>query len=267
VCRNCGVESFAAARDPAWPCPICTDERQFPEPAGQAWLSQEDLRGYRIDVRRLGGGAYALSVAPKAGIGQTAYLVWSGDGWVLWDPLPKVDDAALAARIASADGCGAGLGGITVEASHPHMFGAQSSWAAACSGTVYVNEADSQWVDAQSFPYRFWSGTVRVGDRVELVQLGGHFPGSSYLVWRSFDGAEWLFVSDTTQIRPNGRFCFQWSYPNALPLGEGEVRSMLARLPAFAPTRAFDNFGHTISGDVREVIVQSALRHLERIRA
>lgn len=261
ICRHCGVESFDARIHSGLNCPICSDERQYPDPNGQVWLNANELSDYRVDIRQIGKGAYALSANPNIGIGHTGYLLQSDQGWILWDPLPIVD-GGLAWQ---GEDLSSSMEGLTIAASHPHMFGAQSSWASEFKGTVLVNEEDVSWVDSDRFSYQYWSRRLRIDKRAEIVTMGGHFPGSSYLYWESEDGEVWLFASDTTQIRPNGRFSFQWSYPNMLPLGANEVNSMLGKLPEYLPTRAFDNFGRTVRGNIREKIVLSGEKHIQRI--
>lgn len=263
LCRNCGVENFTAAIKPTLLCPICSDDRQYPDPQGQTWLAPSDLGAFNVDARPISEGAYALTVNPKLGIGHTSYLLRSEPGWVLWDPLPVVKKDLAECISEDADS----LSGLRIAASHPHMFGAQSQWSTIFDGEVHINELDSSWTNAENFPHRCWSGSLQLGRATTLFHIGGHFPGSSYLLWRTPGDEEWLFVSDTTQIRPNGMVAFQWSYPNMLPLGEREVLEMLARLPEFAAERAFDNFGRDIRGDIRKVIKKSAHHHIERLHA
>lgn len=263
LCRHCGVENFDAVKKLALPCPICNDERQYPDPLGQTWLTSSELDGYELKIRQITDGAYALTVEPKFGIGHTAYLLRSEPAWVLWDPLPVVDKR-LSESLFGADGL---LSGLLIAASHPHMFGAQSRWAEAFNGRVFINQHDSDWVSGDRFPHAYWDDEKQLGARAALIRIGGHFPGSSYLLWQTPHGRQWLFVSDTTQIRPNRRVAFQWSYPNMLPLGRREVEDMLARLPRFSAERAFDNFGREIRGDIREVIVSSAHGHIARVRS
>lgn len=71
---------------------------------------------------------------------------------------------------------------------------------------------------------KLWEGkTLELLDgEFVAVKTGGHFPGSSVLLWKS---QRKLFVADTIAVVPSGvnhvnrppgtiSFSFMWSYPN-----------------------------------------------------
>src|SRR3712207_352884 len=94
ICATCAVEH--AERRAV--CAICADERQYVPADGQRWTTPDELAaaGHRVEVAELEHDLYGLTVAPKAGIGQTAKLVRTPAGNLLWDPVGFVDDAAVA---------------------------------------------------------------------------------------------------------------------------------------------------------------------------
>ena len=171
ICAACGVEH--AGRPVV--CAICADERQYVPAEGQRWTTLDELAaaGHRVEVDELEPDLYGLVVAPKAGIGQTAKLVRTPAGNLLWDPVGFVDDAAVE-RVR-------GLGGVAVVvASHPHMYGVQVEWSRAFGGVpVLVAEKDREWVARPDPVVEHWSGRVEVLPGVTLIQPGGHFPGSA----------------------------------------------------------------------------------------
>lgn len=261
ICRNCGGENINAHVKVSLTCPICSDARQYPDPKQQKWLGANELNRYSVQVDQLEEDIFRLQSSPRLGIGQSSYLLRNGESWLLWDPLPVVlsEDEAITTL-------GKDFRNLSIVASHPHMYGNQTRWAQEFNGTVYLNENDYQWANLGAVQKRTWKGSIQLEPSVVLHQLGGHFPGSSILIWTRSNGEKWLFTSDTAQIRPNGRFAFMWSYPNLLPLNEIEVRSMISRLPRTEAIKALDNFGRVIDGDIDQHFKKSAVAHLDRLR-
>ena len=125
ACRTCGVE-HGRSGEPPRTCRICADERQYLPPGGQAWVRADQLDDgvRRLVVEPFEDGLWGLSAEPKVGIGQTALLVRSEGGNLLWD-VPGYLDADAVEQVR-------GLGGIkAIVASHPHMYGLQLEWSAA----------------------------------------------------------------------------------------------------------------------------------------
>ena len=68
-CRTCGVERHTAGLPEL--CPICADERQYPDPDGQRWVDPGAFDG-RIALTEHEPGLWGLDVADGVGIGQQA---------------------------------------------------------------------------------------------------------------------------------------------------------------------------------------------------
>ncbi|WP_290184899.1 hypothetical protein [Corynebacterium glaucum] len=254
------MENFEAVESGQLWCPVCEDPRQYRDPEGQVWLDPTSLTDVKVKVKKIASDAFSMTTCPKIGIGHTSYLLKSQDQWLLWDPLPVVLDP-VEALIET----GENLSPLTIAASHPHMYGAQSHWADSYGGRVLVNQMDEEWAHTKSVPSVFWKDDLQIDLRSRLVQLGGHFPGSSVLVWRRSATESWLFSSDTAQIRPNERFAFMWSYPNLLPLNSTEVERMVKRYPTTGAIKALDNFGRTLKGNVDSIFKVSAQAHIKRL--
>ena len=87
ICVTCGNQ-YQATEAPPVHCPICEDERQYVNPAGQTWTTLEALRReYHNVVRPLEPGLTEIGTAPKFAIGPRALLVQAPQGNVLWDCL------------------------------------------------------------------------------------------------------------------------------------------------------------------------------------
>src|SRR5688572_6486859 len=96
ICCTCATQ-FAESDAAPDGCPICEDERQYVGPDGQRWTTLEELRAERrCDVRN-DSGYLGVGITPEIGIGQRLLLVETGEGNVIWDMIPLVDDAAVGA--------------------------------------------------------------------------------------------------------------------------------------------------------------------------
>src|SRR5690606_19239566 len=138
ICVTCAVEYDEPTPEV---CPICADDRQWVPAEGQRWTNLATIRaaGQRLRWCDPQPGRAAISTEPAVGIGQTAQLVTTAVGSLLWDPPGYLDDETVARVLAR----GPVLG---VAASHPHMFGVQLAWAAALDAPVLVCEEDEQWL-------------------------------------------------------------------------------------------------------------------------
>lgn len=254
LCATCAVEYPAGDQHPEV-CPVCEDERQYVPLDGQQWTSLEDLAeaGERIRITELEPDLFALRSEPKVGIGQQSMLLRTPAGNLLWDPTGYVDEAAATAVRS--------LGGVAVIAtSHPHMFGAQTSWSRLLDDPpVLVNEADRHWVQREAPCIRTWSGESEVLPGVTLRTIGGHFPGSSIVNWDR--GV--LLAGDTVFPGPSGKWVtFMRSYPNDIPLSGAVVRRTADRVCEHPFDRVYGNLGNSVLQDARGAVLRSADRYI-----
>lgn len=256
ICHTCGVEHAEAVGV----CAICADDRQWVPASGQRWTTLSELAGagHRTQVRELEPGLLGITVEPKVGIGQTAHVVQTPSGSVLWDPVGFVDDDAVA-RLRE-------LGPVlAITASHPHMYGVQVEWSRALGGApILVSEADAGWVARPDPAIETWDGTRELADGLTLIRLGGHFPGSSVIHWAAgAQGRGVLLTSDTLQANPDrSSVTFMRSYPNRIPLSGGVVQRIAAAVGDLAFDRLYDNFAGTIDADAAAVVQRSAARYV-----
>src|SRR5699024_6186916 len=125
---TCGVEYDEPV--PAV-CPICADERQWGPAAGQQWTSRDALNesAQRLRWSTVERGRVQICTEPAVGIGQTAQLISTPSGSLLWDPTGYVDAGTVELVLEQGPV-------LAVAASHPHMFGVQSAWADALDAPV-----------------------------------------------------------------------------------------------------------------------------------
>ncbi|HTP19415.1 MAG TPA: hypothetical protein VMJ65_07420 [Solirubrobacteraceae bacterium] len=245
-------------------CAICSDERQWVPADGQEWATLEELAraGRRVQMSELEPDLFGVTVDPKVGIGQQMHLVRTAGGNLLWDPVGYLDDEAVS-RVRE-------LGTVAaIAASHPHMFGVQVEWSKALGGVdVLVSEADIDWVQRPDPAIRTWSRRHEVAPGLTLHQVGGHFPGSSFVHWTAGAGGKGvLLVSDTIHANPDrATVTFLRSYPNRIPLSPAVVERVTAAVMQLPFDRLYDNFGRTIDAEAAAAVSRSADRYSRWVR-
>ncbi len=258
ICVTCATQ-FEPAEGPPATCPICSDERQFVPPSGQAWTTPDALRGAHFTtVRQQQPDLLGLGIQPTFGIGQRALLLRTPSGNLLWDCIPLLDPAI--------EEFVRGLGGLAgIAISHPHYYAAMVDWARAFDCPVHLHAADRQWVMRADPRLHFWDGdTRRLLPGVTLIRAGGHFAGGTVLHWR--DGAAGrgaLLSGDIAQVTPDRRVSFMWSYPDYLPLSRAPVQRIAAVLAPFAFETIYGAFWQSIvPHDGSAVLAASVERYL-----
>src|ERR1700739_1123327 len=155
VCAACG-NHFPDPRPGV--CVVCADERQWLPPGGQRWTTLAELgaAGRRSAVRAVEPGLAGGGACPPVAIGQRSLLVATAEGNVLWDPSGFIDEAAVAAVRSS--------GGLRfVTASHPHFYGAITSWAREFDAEILVPVDDVAWLRAgPELRVWLWSGVLEL---------------------------------------------------------------------------------------------------------
>ena len=260
ICATCAVEHA----DRVEVCAICADERQWVPAEGQRWTTLDELgaQGHRVEVDELEPDLLGVTAAPKVGIGQTAKVVRTPAGNLLWDPIGFLDDDGVG-RIRE-------LGDVAaIVASHPHMFGVQVEWSRALGGVpVLVAESDRGWIARPDPVIQLWSGRLEVLPGVTLAQPGGHFPGGAVAHWAAgADGGGVLLSGDTVFANPDrASVAFLRSYPNHIPLSAAVVERIVRSIEEFEFDRLYGNFAIRIASDARAVVRRSADRHIGWVR-
>jgi glyoxylase-like metal-dependent hydrolase (beta-lactamase superfamily II) len=218
-------------------------------------LTAEELReGYRCDVRE-DSGYLGVGVTPQLAIGQRLLVAESPEGNVLWDMIPLVDDAAVAAVRARGD-----VRAIAI--SHPHYYSGMVDWSDALGGVpILLHEADREWIMRPDPKVELWSGDVQeLGGGLTLLRLGGHFPGGTVL---HDANTSTLLSGDIVMVVPDRRFVsFMWSYPNLIPLPAAEVARIAAALEPWRFDRILGAWWNTlVPEDGSEAVRRSAARY------
>ena len=254
VCATCGTQFQASAEPPAG-CPICLDERQYVGHGGQRWTTVAELGpDHRSEVRELEPGLLGIGIEPSFAIGQRALHVEDG---VLWDCVTVLDKTAAAAIERA--------GGIhTIAISHPHYYSAMVEWADRFDARILLHEADREWVMRPSPRIEHWSGErTQAADGVELIRLGGHFPGATVALWNAA-----MLSGDTVHVVPDRDWAsFMWSYPNLIPLSAREIERMRGILETLEFDRVYGAWWERVMlGDAKAKVLRSADRYLRAIQ-
>lgn len=256
ICAACAVERDEPAPDV---CPICADERQYVPEDGQKWLTLDGLEqeGQQTLLKENEPGLIGITTEPTVGIGQTAQLVVTPDGSLLWDPVGYVDDGVAAAVLERGPV-------LAVAASHPHMFGVQVEWSRRLGGVpVLVADADRRWLGRTDPMVEYWSGSQTIAEGLALHQTGGHFPGSAVVHWAAGAGGRGvLLTGDSVFPNPDRRtISFMRSYPNRLPLSGEVALRITAQLGELTFDRIYGNFNNVVASGAKAMLHDSAQRH------
>lgn len=262
ICSTCGVQYDRTEVTPL-ECKICLDDRQYVPPTGQKWTTLDDLKKERytnvfVEIEQ---GLYSIRTHPQVGIGQCAYLVQTFEGNILWDCITYIDTDTIQ-KIKE-------MGGLkAIAISHPHYYSTMAEWAETFNCPVYIHETDKEWITRESNHYVCWKGEkLFINSYVELINLGGHFEGSSVLLWKSGPKSEGiLLVGDTIFIVPDpGWISFMYSYPNRIPLASNAVKNIRNSINKYEFTKLYGAFGNSILGNGKEAVIKSAERYLSYI--
>lgn len=264
ICQTCGTQ-FAASEQQPQSCPICCDQRQYIGAQGQVWTTLAQLRadGFHNEFREHEPGLIGIGTTPNFAIGERALLLQHPQGNLLWDCMSLIDTATVAEVKR--------LGGLSAIAiSHPHYYSTMVEWAEHFDATIYLHEADRQWVMRPSKRITFWSGeTYALKEGVTLHRLGGHFAGGTVLHWQQgAQGRGALLTGDIIQVVSDRRWVsFMYSYPNLIPLPAAEVQRIRDRVELLQFESLYGAwFERIITHDARQSVLRSAERYLRALQ-
>ncbi|KAK4937276.1 hypothetical protein LTR10_022033 [Elasticomyces elasticus] len=228
ICGMCGAQHSTRAIKS---CVICDDPRQYVPPDGQTWTTLRELQRsgkfrnvFKHDM--YDSGLISIYTQPQVAIGQRAILCCTEKGNILWDCITYIDEETIKTI--------QDLGGIeAIVISHPHYYSTSLHWAEAFGCKVYLSVEDKDWIMRTGPAHVLWEGKEKefLDGQFKAVKVGGHFPGSSVLLWKE---RKKLLIADSITVIPSGvyhvdrpadtaSFTFMWSYPNMIPLPPEEV--------------------------------------------
>ncbi|MCF8245541.1 MAG: hypothetical protein K9J46_10330 [Saprospiraceae bacterium] len=212
ICATCGTKYPVKYLGNS--CLICEDDRQYVPLDGQKWTSSvEIIQKHAVKIKKLKANLFELVVDPVFAIGQRAILVVSQSGNILWDCIPLLDKKTVA--FINEKG---GLQAITI--SHPHYYSNMKDWAETFDCPIFLPNSEQDFIVNPSDKIQFWKDDlVDFWDGIQLIRIGGHFPGSSVLLLPNTNRKRIVLCGDTFNLSLSMKhFSVMYSYPNRIPL-------------------------------------------------
>lgn len=257
ICRTCGTQ-FQLNNTPEL-CTICMDDRQYVPESGQGWTTLAELMdNYSVITKKLSDHLYEIKMVPVFAIGQRALLVLAPGGNILWDCISLLNEPTIE-FIRSKGGLKA------IAFSHPHYYTTMNEWAAAFDCPVYIHQHDEKWIVNKGPHIKLWSGTEKeLWDGIRIINIGGHFPGSSILHIPFLSRQGVVLCGDSFYISPSKKhISVMYSYPNRIPLPVREVqriRDQIMSIP-FDTMHGFYDF-QNIYNDTKEILEKSLAKYV-----
>ena len=263
ICMTCGAQHAESEVPPAH-CIICEDERQYIGRGGQRWTTLEEMRagGHKNVFHRADPGVESIHTYPQYAIGQRALLVRTPGGNFMWDMISFIDNDTVS-RITE-------MGGVQgIGVSHPHFYGVVVEYSRAFGAPIYIPEADREWFVRPDPEVVWFSGSIEPWPGVTVVQVGGHFAGSTVLHWS--DGADRrgaLFTGDSIAVTQDRRWVtFMRSYPNYIPLPAETVQGIVTAVEPYEFDRIYGCWpGSEVRTGAKDAVRRSAERYVRWVR-
>jgi glyoxylase-like metal-dependent hydrolase (beta-lactamase superfamily II) len=219
ICIACGTQ-YQQTLPATATCPICLDDRQAVPEKGQCWTNLQELSdNYGVIIKKLHENLYELKMAPSFAIGQRALLIITPTGNILWDCIALINEPTIEFIKSK--------GGLKAMAfSHPHYYTTMNEWAEIFNCPIYIHQKDEPWIFNKAEHISLWSEVDKeLWDGIRLINVGGHFPGSSILHVPFLSKESTILCGDTFYISPSKKHAaVMYSYPNRIPLPVHEVQ-------------------------------------------
>lgn len=257
ICTTCGTQ-FPINAVPEF-CQICIDDRQYVPDSGQTWTTLSAIvKNHTVNRRQLSEKLYELKITPEFAIGQRALLVLAPKGNILWDCIPLLDKPTI--DFIHSQG---GLKAIAF--SHPHFYSNMNEWAEIFDCPIYIHESDGRWIFNKDERVILWYGSEKkLSDGIRIINIGGHFPGSSILQVPFLSPKGAVLCGDTFVISPSKKHLAPMhSYPNKIPLPIAEVR----RIKEQMQTLEFDTIhawtgSQSLTENAKEILENSLAKYV-----
>ena len=258
ICNACGTQ-YPVNKEPEI-CQICEDERQYvPEDSGQLWTTHRELlKEHSSRILQVKENVYEIKIVPHFAIGQRALLILSESGNVLWDCSPLLTEG-VKAFIREKGGLDA------IAFSHPHYYSNMSDWAQTFDCPIYIHQKDEQWIMDKSPYIKLWKGEEHtLWDGMRILNIGGHFPGSSILHVPFLSKIGTVFCGDTLFIAPSKKhISLIYSAPNRIPLPRREVKRIEKRIKNIPFDALYGFWSHqNLTENVKDILKKSISRYL-----
>lgn len=257
ICSTCGTQ-YPSTNTVGGICPICNDDRQYVPEIGQSWTNLDELQNrYKSSIKQIDENLFEIQSSPVFAIGQRALLFINPEGNILWDCIALINDEIIEFIKQK--------GGIKAIAfSHPHYYTTMNEWANIFDCPIYIHQKDEAWVYNRGKNVKFWTGTeLPLWSGMKLINIGGHFPGSSVLHIPLLSAKGTILCGDTFYVSPSKKHAaVMYSYPNRIPLPVEETeRIKKSVVPInFDALYGFYDYQNIYTG-AKELIINSLNRY------
>ncbi|PWN71517.1 MBL fold metallo-hydrolase [Chryseobacterium phosphatilyticum] len=257
LCTACGTQFPEHYNEEL--CAICNEERQYIPVTGQTWTTHDRLlTTHTTNIVKLNDHLYEITITPGFAIGQRAFLVISKSGNILWDCVPLLDQHVI--DFINEKG---GLQAIAI--SHPHYYSNMNDWAEEFKCSLYIHKNDEQYISEKGNRIKLWEGDeMPLWDDIKIVNIGGHFAGSSILLHKSMSEKGTLLSGDTMYLSPNLKhFAIMYSYPNRIPLPVAEIKRIKKRLEDLEFDAVYGFYSYqNLTKNVKQILNNSIEKYL-----
>lgn len=256
ICVTCGTQFPKKDTDAI--CKICSEERQYIPLDGQKWTTHAQIAStHKNKIIKLKEGLYELVMSPKFSIGQRAFLVVSKQGNVLWDCIPLLDEETI--KFINE------LGGLkAIAISHPHYYSNMNTWAETFDCPIYIHENDKSHIHYKTDKVHLWKeGDKALWDSMKLVNIGGHFDGSSVMLIPNLSNNGVMLTGDTVYLSLSKKhYSVMYSYPNNIPLPIKRVKQIKDRFRNLAFDEIYGFYSYqNITKNARKLLFESLSRY------
>ena len=257
LCSTCGTQF--PINSTVEICSICAEERQYIPITGQSWTTHRELlKNHTTKVVQINKNLYEIVIEPTFAIGQRAFLVISESGNVLWDCIPLLDEKTI--NFIQSKG---GLKAIAF--SHPHYYSNMNDWASTFNCQIYIHKKDASYIVDNGEHVILWEGNENpLWDDLKLVNIGGHFDGSSVIMIPSMSKNGTMLCGDTMYLSLSKKhFAIMYSYPNRIPLPISEIKRIKNRLTEISFDTVYGFYSYqNVSGNAKDILTASFEKYL-----
>lgn len=257
ICNTCGTW-YAEGHTPN-DCFICQEERQYVPEGGQKWVTPDALSStHKNKILQLNSRLFEIVIDPSFAIGQRAFLVLSDNGNMLWDCVPLLDQGTID-FIQSKGGIDA------IGFSHPHYYSNMNDWAQTFDCPIYIHHTDEPFIVDKGGNIRLWQGDEKpLWNDLKIVNIGGHFTGSSVLMISGMGEKGTLLCGDTFYISPSKKhFAMMYSYPNRMPLPIAEIKRIKERFDTVSFDAVYGFYSYqNVLNNAKAILDSSIARYI-----
>lgn len=149
--------------------------------------------------------------------------------------------------------------------SHPHFYSNMTEWAKEFNCPIFIHYADESYVINKNDLIIFWKGSEEVlWNNMKLINIGGHFPGSSILHVPFLSKSGAIFCGDTLFVAPSkAHISVMYSYPNRIPLPVSEIKRIKTKLKDIGFDTLFGLYSYqNLQGNAKKLLDRSLERYI-----